>query len=120
MLADTETPLSTYLKLGKGIHSYLFESVQGGEKWGRYSIIGLPCRTVLRVVGSRITVETDGKVVEETEAEDPFEFVEQFMARFKVANQDDQQRFCGGLVGYFCYDTVRYVEPVIGPAKTDG
>jgi len=119
VLADTETPLSTYLKLGKGIHSYLFESVQGGEKWGRYSIIGLPCRTVLRVVGSRITVETDGVIIEESEADDPFEFVEQFKARFKVANQDDQQRFCGGLVGYFCYDTVRYVEPVIGPAKTD-
>jgi anthranilate synthase component 1 len=119
VLADTETPLSTYLKLGKGVHSYLFESVQGGEKWGRYSIIGLPCRTVLRVVGSRITVETDGKVVEESESEDPFEFVEQFKARFKVAQQDDQQRFCGGLVGYFCYDTVRYVEPIIGPAKTN-
>lgn len=119
VLADTETPLSTYLKLGKGVYSYLFESVQGGEKWGRYSIIGLPCRTVLRVTGTRITVETDGKVVEEARAEDPFEFVAQFQSRFNVANQDDQQRFCGGLVGYFCYDTVRYVEPVIGPAKTD-
>ena len=119
VLADTDTPLSTYLKLGKGVHSYLFESVQGGEKWGRYSIIGLPCRTILRVVGSRITVETDGIVTEETEAEDPFEFIAEFKSRFNVADLDDQQRFSGGLVGYFSYDTVRYVEPVIGPALAD-
>jgi anthranilate synthase component I len=117
VLADTETPLSVYLKLGKGTHSYLFESVQGGEKWGRYSIIGLPCKTVVRVVGQRITVETDGKVVEESIADDPFAFIERFKTRYRVALLDDAQRFCGGLVGYFCYDAVRYVEPVIGPAR---
>ena len=121
VLADTDTPLSTYLKLCRGAdhkqYSYLFESVQGGEKWGRFSIIGLPCRTVLRVVGNRVTVETDGEVVEQVEQEDPFEFVASFKDRFKVANLDDELRFYGGLVGYFCYDTVRYVEPVIGPAK---
>ena len=116
VLADTETPLSTYLKLGKGAYSYLFESVQGGEKWGRYSIIGLPATTVLRVVGERITVERDGRVVEEQRCDDPFPFVEAFMARYRVAPLDDGSRFCGGLVGYFCYDAVRYVEPVIGPA----
>jgi len=121
VLADTETPLSTYLKLcrgrGHGKYSYLFESVQGGEKWGRYSIIGLPCRTVLRVVGSRVAVETDGEVVEQVEQEDPFEFVASFKDRFNVANLGDELRFYGGLVGYFCYDSVRYVEPVIGPAR---
>ena len=69
VLADTETPLSTYLKLGKGLHSYFFESVQGGEKWGRYSIIGLPCKTILRVVDHTVTVEIDGQVVEETAVE---------------------------------------------------
>ena len=71
ILADTETPLSIYLKLGKGRgneagtgeHSYFFESIQGGEKWGRYSIIGLPCSTVLRVVGETVTVEDNGKIV---------------------------------------------------------
>ena len=67
VLADTETPLSTYLKLGKGKHSYFFESVQGGEKWGRYSIIGLPCKTVIRAVGNKVLVEQDGEVVEELE-----------------------------------------------------
>ncbi|MCB1672056.1 MAG: anthranilate synthase component I [Gammaproteobacteria bacterium] len=117
VLADMETPLSTYLKLGKGRYSYLFESVQGGEKWGRYSIIGLPCRTILRVTGSQVTVETDGAVVEQVERDDPFGFVAEFQDRFRVANLDDQLRFSGGLVGYFCYDSVRYVEPVIGPAR---
>ncbi len=119
VLADMETPLSTYLKLGKGRFSYLFESVQGGEKWGRYSIIGLPCRTVLRVVGNRVSVETDGITVEQVQQDDPFEFVADFQDRFKVADLGDGLRFSGGLVGYFCYDSVRYVEPVIGPARSD-
>ena len=67
VLADTATPLSTYLKLAKGKHSYFFESVQGGEKWGRFSIIGLPCSTVLRVTGRKVMVEVGGEDVEETE-----------------------------------------------------
>lgn len=117
VLADTETPLSTYLKLGKGKHSYFFESVQGGEKWGRYSIIGLPCKTIIRVTGKKVTVETDGKVVEEVDTEDPFQFVTAFTARHKVAPVKGEQRFSGGLVGYFGYDTVRYVETSIGAAQ---
>ena len=128
ILADTETPLSIYLKLGKGggnadgngvgtgEHSYFFESVQGGEKWGRYSIIGLPCATVLRVVGETVTVEVSGKVVEEVVTKDPFEFIAGFKNRFKVAELADTQRFNGGLVGYFSYDTVRFVETSIGPS----
>jgi len=123
VLADTETPLSIYLKLcqghGGGKYSYLFESVQGGEKWGRYSIIGLPCRTVLKVVGNRVTVETDGEITERAEQDDPFDFVAAYNNRFKVAGLDDDLRFYGGLVGYFSYDTVRYVEPTIGPAKAN-
>lgn len=117
VLADAETPLTIYLKLGQGRYSYLFESVQGGEKWGRFSIIGLPCRTVVRAVGQRVTVETDGKVMEQLDTPDPFAFVEQFKTRFRVASADPAARFCGGLVGYFCYDTVRYVEPKIGAAR---
>ncbi|MDP1931801.1 MAG: anthranilate synthase component I [Gammaproteobacteria bacterium] len=116
VLADLETPLSTYLKLGRGLHTYFFESVQGGEKWGRYSIIGLPCQTVLRVVGQKITVETDGKVVESLECDDPFVFIDEFKSRYRVAPLQGAQRFCGGLVGYFAYDTVRYVEPSLGIA----
>src|SRR5690606_24094602 len=101
VLADLDTPLSTYLKLGRGLHTYFFESVQGGEKWGRYSIIGLPCRTVLRVVGNHITVETDGVVVEKMERDDPFVFVDEFKQRYRVAPLQGHQRFSGGLVGYF-------------------
>jgi len=111
VLADLDTPLGVYLKLADGPYSYLFESVQGGEKWGRYSIIGLPCRTLLKVKGHRVTVETDGKIIEETDARDPLAYVEEFQQRYRVADHEDLPRFTGGLVGYFGYDTIRYIEP---------
>lgn len=110
LLADLDTPLSCYLKLANGPYSYLFESVQGGEKWGRYSIIGLPCRTILKVHGNRVMIETDGAIVESLDAEDPLAFVEEFQARYRVPEVDAMPAFPGGLVGYFGYDTVRYVE----------
>ena len=116
VLADTETPLSVYLKLAKGKNSYFFESVQGGEKWGRYSIIGLPCRTIITVRDKKITIETDGNVQDEFVTDDPFAFLAEFKSRFKVAQITDEQRFSGGLVGYFSYDTVRFVETKLGPA----
>ena len=111
VLADLDTPLSTYLKLADGPYSYLFESVQGGEKWGRYSIIGLPCRTVVKVMGLQVEVETDDVVVESLTVDDPLAWVEDFQARYKVAEVDGLPRFNGGLVGYFGYDTIRYIEP---------
>lgn len=114
VLADLDTPLSTYLKLADEPYSYLLESVQGGEKWGRYSIIGLPCRTRVEVTGHDITVTTDDDVVECIVAEDPLAWVEGFMARFRVPQMDNMPRFTGGLVGYFGYDTVRYIEPRLG------
>jgi anthranilate synthase component I len=110
VLADLDTPLSTYLKLAGGPYSYLLESAHGGEKWGRYSIIGLPARTVVKVVGHRVTVTTDGRVDEQLECSDPLAFIEAYMARCRVANLPGLPRFYGGLVGYFGYDTVRYVE----------
>ena len=109
-LADLDTPLSVYLKLARGPYSYLLESAQGSEKWGRYSIIGLPARTILKVNQNRIQVITDHEVVEEVVTHDPLSFIEAFQARFDVANIDQLPRFFGGLVGYFGYDTVRYVE----------
>jgi anthranilate synthase component 1 len=118
VLADTETPLSIYLKLGRGAHSYFFESIQGGEKWGRFSVIGLPCSTIIRIVGDSITVEENGSVIDRITAADPFAFIEEFKARYKVANTEDSQAYSaytGGLVGYFGYDSVRYVETSIGP-----
>jgi len=111
VLADLDTPLSTYLKLADGPYSYLFESVQGGEKWGRYSIIGLPCRTLLKVSDKLIEVETDGKVVESLHSDDPLTWIENFQARYQVAEVEGLPRFTGGLVGYFGYDTIRYIEP---------
>ncbi len=110
VLADLDTPLSIYLKLASGPYSYLFESVQGGEKWGRYSIIGLPCREMLKVTGEKITVLRDGQIIEEAEREDPLTFVEEYQARFRAPDLDDLPRFNGGLVGYFGYDTVRFIE----------
>ena len=110
ILADLDTPLSTYLKLAGQPWSYLLESAQGGETWGRYSIIGLPCRTVLKAFGQRIEVTKDGRLVEEAEVDDPLAFVEAFQARYRVAPAPGLPRFYGGLVGYFGYDCVRYVE----------
>ncbi|MGH8534591.1 MAG: anthranilate synthase component I family protein, partial [Gammaproteobacteria bacterium] len=117
ILADLETPLSAYFKLGDRPHSYLFESVQGGEQWGRYSFIGLPARTVVRVNGHGVKVETDGEVAEQTITADPLGWIDQFRARFRVPQVRGLPRFSGGLVGYFGYDTVRYVEQRIGNTR---
>ncbi|HHJ14140.1 MAG TPA: anthranilate synthase component I [Gammaproteobacteria bacterium] len=111
VLADLDTPLSTFLKLAAGPYSYLFESVHGGEKWGRYSIIGLPCRRVLRVYGEQVELRVDGEPAEVRQVEDPLAFIEAFQARFRAPELPDMPRFWGGLVGYFGYDTVRYIEP---------
>lgn len=111
VLADLDTPLSTYLKLANGKYSYLLESVHGGEKWGRYSIIGLPCRQVLKISGNHAQLEVDNEIIEEHDLSDPLDFVEKFQARFKVPELEGLPRFNGGLVGYFGYDTVRYIEP---------
>ena len=115
--ADLETPLSLYLKLAHvqdgGRHSFLLESVVGGERFGRYSFIGLPARTLLRASGfgdaAKTEVVTDGRVVE-TAAGNPLDFITAYQQRFKVALQPGLPRFCGGLAGYFGYDTVRYIE----------
>ena len=115
--ADLETPLSLYLKLaharGGGKLSFLLESVVGGERFGRYSFIGLPARTLLRAGGfgaeARTEVVTDGQVVE-TALGNPLDFIEAYQKRFRVALRPGLPRFCGGLAGYFGYDTVRHIE----------
>ena len=111
VLADLDTPLSTYLKLAAGPYSYLFESVHGGEKWGRYSIIGLPCRTIIKITGNQIITETDGRIVSKEIVDDPLEWIEQYQQQFTVLDGEDLPRFTGGLVGYFGYDTIAYIEP---------
>jgi anthranilate synthase component 1 len=114
VLADLDTPLSTYLKLADAPYTYLLESVHGGEKWGRYSIIGLPSRTRIRVHGQRVQLERDRQVLESTETADPLTWIAAFRRRFREPEVAGLPRFTGGLVGYFAYDTVRYVEPRLG------
>ena len=111
VLADLETPLSVYLKLAYGPNSYLFESVQGGEKWGRYSLIGLQTSTVLKVFGNRLEIVRDGKPMVNRTTSDPLAEVDRFRQLFSMPDIPDLPRFTGGLVGYFGYDTVRFVEP---------
>lgn len=117
VLADLDTPLSSFVKLACGPYAYLLESVHGGEKWGRYSIIGLPCRTVLTVRGNDIVIEVGGEVRERAYALDPLTWIECFAARYRVPVLAGLPRFTGGLVGYFGYDCVRYVEPRLGPCR---
>ncbi len=114
VLADLDTPLSTYLKLANAPYSYLFESVQGGEKWGRYSIIGLPCKTVIRIRDGQITVSENGEPVQTQYSDDPLQWVSDYQASFVVCERDGLPRFCGGLVGYFGYETIGYIEPKLG------
>jgi anthranilate synthase component 1 len=119
--ADLDTPLSIYLKLANGPHTYLLESVQGGERFGRYSIIGLAAPTRLAAYGRRVLVLTGQRIAEQAEGVNPLDFIADFMARFKAPPSKGLPRFTGGLVGCFGYDTVRYVEPRLhkGPSAGD-
>ena len=109
--ADLDTPLSLYLKLANRSNTYLLESVEGGERFGRYSFIGLAAQVRLRAVGRLVTVTHGDAVVERSQSADPLEFVREFLSRYRVAELPGLPRFCGGLVGYFGYDTVRWIEP---------
>ncbi len=117
--ADLDTPLSLYLKLANKPFSYLLESVQGGERFGRYSFIGLPAETRITVRGKQVTLTTTaGETTQE--ADNPLDYISEYQARFKVAPLSGLPRFTGGLAGYFGYDTVRYIEPRLArTAKKD-
>ncbi len=110
VLSDYDTPLSVYHKLAKGSYSYLFESVQGGDQWGRYSIIGLPCQRRLVIRGNHIKEIWGDKVVQHQVSEDPLAWIEAYQEQFNVLKLDGMPAFSGGLVGYFGYDTIRYIE----------
>ena len=114
LIADLDNPLSTFLKVADLPYSFLFESVQGGEKWGRYSIIGLPARTVISIREQTIAFQEDGVQTRQFEADDPLTWLDSYQQEFKVPDIDGLPRITGGLVGYFGYDTVRYVEPRLG------
>ena len=115
--ADLDTPLSIYLKLADGPYSYLLESVVGGERFGRYSFIGLPAASRVEVRGDRCTEFRGARAVKEERADDPLAWVGNCLGRFKVAQDASLPRFCGGLVGYFGYDTVRYIEKRLGAPR---
>jgi anthranilate synthase component 1 len=117
--ADLDTPLSLYLKLAHKPYSFLLESVVGGERFGRYSFIGLPASTVIRSTANGAEVLRRGEIIERFEG-NPLDFVDAYQKRFKVAVRPGLPRFCGGLAGYFAYDAVRYIEPrLAGVQKYD-
>ncbi len=111
VLADLDTPLSTYMKLCAAPYSYLFESVQGGEKWGRYSIIGLPAKKIITTNDKQIVIKEQGNIINEYNVDDPLAEIERLHKTYKVAEIEGMPRFNGGLVGYFGYETIRYIEP---------
>ena len=117
--ADLDTPLSVYLKLANAPYTYLLESVQGGERFGRYSFIGLPASARIEVRG-RECIEYQGDViVERRTLDDPLDYVARYRDRFKPFVPEGLPRFCGGLLGYFGYDCVRYFEHKLAAAKPD-
>ena len=108
---DLDTPVGAYLKLANQPYSYLLESMQGGEQWGRYSFIGLPSREVVRVHGNQVRVTRDGAEISKTHTHDPIAWLRHYAAGYRVQPEPSLPRFAGGLVGYFGYDCVRYFEP---------
>jgi anthranilate synthase component 1 len=111
VLSDLDTPLSVYLKLADGPHTYLFESVEGGERFGRYSIIGLPARTVYEFRGHTLVVREHGEVIDTREVEDPLAEVERLRAQHHVPQIEGLPGFTGGLVGWFGFECIEYIEP---------
>lgn len=111
VLSDLDTPLSVYLKLADGPYTYLLESIQGGENWGRHSIIGLPCRRVYTLRGNTLDVTELGQTVETRELDDPLGEVEALRAQYRVPQLPGLPAFTGGLVGYFGFETIGYIEP---------
>ena len=108
---DLDTPVSVYLKLGSQPFSYLLESAaRGGDRWSRYSIIGLPANRVFRVIENTVKVECGGRLIEQHTTTDPLAFIQDLQKSYRVPDVDGMPRFFGGLVGYFSYDTIRYIE----------
>ncbi|MEM7053435.1 MAG: anthranilate synthase component I [Pseudomonadota bacterium] len=109
--ADLDTPLSVYLKLVDGPNAFLLESVEGGENWGRYSMIGLPCARAYRASGDCFEIVEHGRVLESLQPVDPLSEIERIQTAVRVPEIDELPKFCGGLVGYFGYETVALIEP---------
>jgi len=117
VLADLDTPVSTFLKLANKPYSYVFESVQGGDKWGRYSIIGLPCRRIFKFFGNECITTLDGQQVSKQFVDNPLEYIRELQSRYQVALRQGLPPMYGGLVGHFGNETIEYIEPRL--ANTD-
>ena len=117
LLADMETPLSVFKKLGNKPFSYLFESVEGAEKWARYSLIGLPSTTVIKVHKNDIKIFKDNKVVKKVSSPDPLKFLQEYQDKIEVKPNNELPSFTGGLVGYLGYDCIRYIEPKLSKSN---
>ena len=110
ILADMETPLSVYRKLANGPYSYLFESVEGGENWARYSLIGLEATKIISIKKNIIEIQSNGETVDSFNSDDPLGYIDELQRSFELKQNEDLPIFNGGLVGYFGYDCVRYIE----------
>ena len=111
VVVDTDTPLALYLKLANTPFTYFLESVQGGEKWGRYSFIGLSAETIIKVKEYEVLVEKNGHLHQQYKVDDPLAWIQNYQEQFKVPQLDHLPDFNGGLVGYFGYEIIRYIEP---------
>lgn len=122
-LADTETPLSVYARLNhESVPSYLLESVEGGENWARYSMIGLGESTIFSFNEGVLTVKDAKGHLTHQKGIDPFDYIRDFQSKFRVPSHEEIRglpHFTGGLVGYFGYDAVRYIEPKLKNMPTD-
>jgi anthranilate synthase component 1 len=119
IFSDLDTPLSVYLKLADGPYTYLLESVEGGENWGRHSIIGLPCKRVFKLRGKQLSVEEFGHIVEQRDLSDPLGEIEIIRTQYKVPQLPQLPEFSGGLVGYFGFETIAYIETKLGNERPD-
>ncbi len=117
VLVDTDTPLALYLKLANNPYSYFLESVQGGEKWGRYSFVGLAAETVIKVNDYDVSIEKNGKLHKQYKVEDPLTWIEDYQSKFKVPQLEELPDFNGGLVGYFGYEIIKFIEPKLKNIK---
>ncbi len=112
IVADMETPVSAYKKLDKGKYSYLLESVEGGERLGRYSFLGISPSIVFESKGKKITLIRDKKKTSFKTKQDPLYEIKKIMNEFRFSKDHNLPRFCGGFVGYMAYDMVRFFEDI--------
>jgi len=110
ILADMETPVSAFRKIDNGHTSFLLESIEGGEKWARYSFLGSGPARIFRCRDRSFEILVDGQVERQGESSDPIAELQKLLAAYRPVEVDGLPRFFGGAVGYLGYDMVRFVE----------